>query len=47
MLIVYQAICLLLALLVGAVTVRERSLGRQITGGLVLILLLLRMFLIK
>jgi hypothetical protein len=47
MLIVYQAICLLLALLVGAVIVRELNLGRQITGGIVLILLLLRLFLIK
>jgi hypothetical protein len=47
MLIVYQAVCLLLALLVGIVTMRERNLGRQVTGGFVLILLLLRMFLIK
>jgi ABC-type sulfate transport system permease component len=47
MLTIYQAITLLLAVLVAWVTVRERSLGRQITGGIVLILLLLRIFLIK
>jgi len=47
MLIAYQAICVWLALLIAAVTVRERNLGRQITGGVVLILLLLRIFLIK
>jgi hypothetical protein len=47
MLIVYQGICVLLAILIAAVTLRERNLSRQITGGLVLILLLLRMFLIK
>jgi len=47
MLIVYQGICVLLAILIAAVTLRARNLSRQITGGLVLILLLLRMFLIK
>jgi hypothetical protein len=47
MLHIYQAITLLIAILVAAVTVRERSLGRQITGGVVLVLLLLRIFLIK
>ncbi len=47
MLIVYQGICVLLAVLIAAVTLRERSLGRQVTGGVVLVLLLLRIFLIK
>jgi hypothetical protein len=47
MLIVYQGICAFLAVLIAAVTFRERNLGRQITGGIVLTLLLLRIFLIK
>jgi hypothetical protein len=47
MLIAYQAICTLLALLVAAVTLRERNLGRRITGSVVLVLFLLRIFLIK
>ena len=47
MLIVYQAISILLALLVGAVTLRADRLERQITGGVVLVLLILRILLIK
>jgi hypothetical protein len=47
MLHIYQAITLLIAILVCAVMMRERNLGRQITGGVVLVLLLLRIFLIK
>ena len=47
MLYIYQAITALIAMLVSVATLRERSLGRQITGGVVLVLLLLRIFLIK
>lgn len=47
MLIVYRGICVLLAGLIAAVIVRERSPGRQVTGGIVLVLLLLRIFLVK
>ena len=44
---VYQLITLLIAVLVIAVLLRERNLSRQVTGGVVLVLLLLRIFLIK
>ena len=44
---IYQLITLLVAVLVMAVMLRERSLSRQITGAAVLVLLLLRVFLIK
>jgi hypothetical protein len=47
MLIVYQAIGILIALLVAAVTLRERNPGLRITGSIVLVLFLLRIFLIK
>jgi hypothetical protein len=47
MLTVYRLITGLLVILVAVVTVRERSLARQITGGLVLVPLLLRLLLIK
>jgi len=47
MLIAYQAISILLAFLVGVVTLRADRLGHQITGGVVLLLLLLRIWLIK
>jgi hypothetical protein len=47
MLHLYQLITALIAALVVAVILRERSLSRQITGGVVLVLLLLRLFLIK
>lgn len=45
--IVYQAIVVFIALLVAAVTLRERSIGRQVSGGIVLIILLLRIFMVK
>ena len=44
---IYQLMTVLLAVLVIAVMLRERNLSRQITGGVVLVLLLLRIFLIK
>jgi hypothetical protein len=47
MLHIYQLITALMAVLVATVTLRERNLGRQITGGVVLVMLLLRIFLIK
>lgn len=47
MLVVYQLITAFLAVLVLIVTLRERSLGRQISGALVLIPLLLRVLLLK
>jgi hypothetical protein len=47
MILAYQAITAFLAVLITAVTLRERNPGRQITGGVVLVLLLLRIFLIK
>ena len=47
MLHIYQLITALIAVLVMAVMVRERNLSRQITGAIVLVLLLLRVFLIK
>lgn len=45
--IIYQAIVVFIALLVAAVTLRERSIGRQVSGGIVLVILLLRIFLTK
>ncbi len=47
MLVVYQGICVLIAVMTAAATLRARSLGHQITGGIVFVLLLLRIFLIK
>jgi hypothetical protein len=47
MLHVYQGVCVLVAVLVAAVVLRSRSLGEQVTGALVLIPLLLRIFLVK
>ena len=47
MLHIYQGICVLVAVLVAAVVLRSRSLGEQVTGTLVLIPLLLRIFLVK
>lgn len=44
---VYQLICLLVAALVSAVVLRSRSFGEQVTGVLVLVPLLLRVFLVK
>jgi hypothetical protein len=47
MLIIYQAICALVALLVALVVLRSRKPGLQVTGALVLVPLLLRLFLVK
>lgn len=47
MLHIYQLITTLIAILVAIVTLRERNLGRQVIGGVVLVMLLLRIFLIK
>ena len=47
MLTLYQLLTGLIAALVAVVTLRERTFGRQITGGMVLVLLLLRLFLVK
>jgi hypothetical protein len=47
MLIAYRAIALFLAVLVSMVIVRERGMTRKITGGMVLVLLILRAFLVK
>lgn len=47
MLHIYQAITALIAVLVATVMLRERHVSRQITGAIVLVLLLLRIFLIK
>ena len=44
---VYQLICVLVVVLVSAVVLRSRSLGEQVTGALVLVPLLLRVFLVK
>jgi hypothetical protein len=44
---IYQLIAVLIAVLVIVVMLRERNLSRQIMGGVVLVLLLLRIFLIK
>jgi len=44
---IYQLMTVFIAVLVIAVMLRERNLSRQITGGVVLVLLLLRIFLIK
>jgi hypothetical protein len=47
MLLVYQCICALVAVLVSASVLRERTVGRQLTGAIVLVPLLLRIFLVK
>jgi len=47
MLHVYQGICVLIAVLIAAVVLRARSFAEQVTGALVLIPLLLRIFLVK
>ena len=44
---VYQAICALIAVLVIVAILRARTLGEQVTGALVLVPLLLRLFLVK
>ena len=43
----YQAIVGLIALLVAAAVLRERSAGRQAGGAIVLAVLLLRLFMVK
>jgi hypothetical protein len=47
MLHAYQAITLLVALLVAAVVLRSPSRGQQATGALVLVPLILRILLVK
>lgn len=47
MLLIYQLIVLLLAVLIAVVVLRARPLGLQATGALVLVVLLLRLFLVK
>lgn len=47
LLLLYRLVTLLLAFLVLIVTLRERSLGRQVSGALVLVPLLLRVLLVK
>ena len=47
MLHIYQLITALIAILVATVTLRERNFGKQVIGGVVLVMLLLRIFLIK
>ncbi len=44
---IYQAICALAIVLVGIVVVRSRRLTVQVTGAMVLVPLLLRLFLVK
>ncbi|MBE3111805.1 MAG: hypothetical protein IMZ46_15090 [Acidobacteria bacterium] len=44
---IYQGICALIAVLVVISVLRARTLGEQVTGALVLVPLLLRVFLIK
>ena len=44
---IYQAICALIAVLVTAAVLRARTLGEQVTGAMVLVPLLLRIFLVK
>ena len=46
-LLTYRLICLGLAVLVGSAILRRRSLGEQVTAGMVLVPLLLRLFLVK
>jgi hypothetical protein len=47
LLLTYRGICALVAILVACVVVRRRSLGLQVTGALVMVPLLLRLFLVK
>jgi len=44
---IYHVIVIFLAGLVAAVMWREKSLGRQICGCIVLVVLILRIFLVK
>ena len=47
MLLAYRLICLGLAVLVAAAILRRRTFGEQVTAGMVLVPLLLRLFLVK
>jgi hypothetical protein len=47
MLLLYRLITAFVALLVAASVLRGRTLGQQVTGALVLVPLLLRLFLVK
>jgi hypothetical protein len=47
LMLVYQLICVLLVVLIAAVVLRSRSPAEQITGAVVIIPLLLRIFLVK
>lgn len=47
LLTVYQAICAMLAILLAVAVLRARTLGQQVTGAMVLVPLLLRIFLVK
>lgn len=47
LLLVYRAICGLLVALIGAAVLRSRSLALQVTGAIVIVPLLLRIFLVK
>ncbi|MGE5508653.1 MAG: hypothetical protein ACM3RP_09270 [Chitinophagales bacterium] len=47
MLRIYQGILAVVVVLVADAVLRQRDLGRQLTGGLVLVPLLLRSFLVK
>ena len=47
MLLIYRLICVSLVALVVAAILRRRPLGEQVTGALVLVPLLLRIFLVK
>jgi len=47
LLLIYQAICLLIVVLVSVVVLRSRSLALQATGAMVIVPLLLRLFLVK
>jgi hypothetical protein len=47
LMIIYLAIVLVLVLLVARVVLRSTSLAHQVTGALVLVVLLLRLFLVK
>jgi hypothetical protein len=46
-LLVYRLICAFLAVLILAAILRRRPLGEQVTGAIVLVPLLLRLFLVK
>jgi hypothetical protein len=47
MLRIYQALLAVVVVLIADAILRQRELGRQLTGGLVMIPLLLRFFLVK